>query len=73
LKTRNTGSEITLCPKATHGLLKSSPYNWQRVEDWSWVAKARFVLEGRFAFAPGALKEITNWIIEQKQQGRAAQ
>ncbi|MDF3415121.1 alpha/beta hydrolase [Sulfitobacter sp. M57] len=73
LEARNTGSEITLWPKATHGLLKSSPYNWQLVEDWSWIAKARFVLEGRFAFAPGALKEITNWITEQKQQGRTAQ
>ncbi|AUQ52398.1 Alpha/beta hydrolase family protein (plasmid) [Phaeobacter inhibens] len=60
-------NKIILWPAATHGLLKSAAYNWQLTEDWSPFAIARFLAEGRFAFAPGALDEITGWIKERNQ------
>ncbi|MFV2052407.1 alpha/beta hydrolase family protein [Aliiroseovarius sp. YM-037] len=55
-------TRIIIWPDATHGLLKSNAYNWQLTEDWSQVARLRFVLEGRHAFSPGALDTIVDWI-----------
>lgn len=55
-------SELLYLPDATHGLLKSQPYNWQLVDQWPWYTKLRFFLEGRHAYRPGALNEITDWI-----------
>jgi pimeloyl-ACP methyl ester carboxylesterase len=56
-------SQVLLWPDATHSLLKSNGYNWQLSEDWSWFAMARFLAEGRQAFAPGAISEISDWIV----------
>ncbi|QQM33020.1 alpha/beta hydrolase (plasmid) [Martelella lutilitoris] len=66
---RNSHSEIIIWPGATHGLLKSSAYNWQLADDWSRFAIMRFVLEGRHAFAPGALDTITEWILARGKFG----
>ena len=66
---RNSQNEIIIWPEATHGLLKASAYNWQRPDDWSWFAILRFVLEGRHAYAPGALDTITGWILARNRDG----
>ncbi|WP_417261393.1 alpha/beta hydrolase [Celeribacter sp.] len=53
---------IVVVPNATHGLLKAPEYNWQLTEEWSRVAVARFLLEGRNAYAPDALNTMFAWI-----------
>ncbi|MEM9584084.1 MAG: alpha/beta fold hydrolase [Pseudomonadota bacterium] len=55
-------SQVVVWPDATHSLLKSDRYNWQLTEDWSWFAMARFLAEGRYAYASGAIDVINNWI-----------
>ncbi len=55
-------TQIVVWPDATHGLLNHAAYNWQLVEDWSLFAGLRFVAEGRYAYAPGALDTIIGWI-----------
>ncbi|GGH38092.1 hypothetical protein SAMN05444007_11068 [Cribrihabitans marinus] len=62
----DTGRRIIVWPDATHGLLKAAAYNWQLTDDWSWFAKLRFVAEGRYAFAPGALDVVMNWMRDQR-------
>ncbi|MBL3586826.1 alpha/beta hydrolase [Rhodovulum sulfidophilum] len=65
-------SRIVIWPDATHGLLKANAYNWQLIEDWPLIAKLRFVLEGRYAYAPGALDAIMDWIKDRSQDGKAS-
>ncbi|MGH1444886.1 MAG: alpha/beta hydrolase [Cognatishimia sp.] len=50
---------------ATHGLLRASAYNWQLPDQWSWAARLRFFVEGRYAYASGALDTVTTWILGQ--------
>jgi pimeloyl-ACP methyl ester carboxylesterase len=59
---RETATLIRIVPGATHGLLKAPAYNWQLSQDWSTYAYGRFLMEGRHAFAPGALDEIADWV-----------
>lgn len=61
---QDSATRITILPDATHGLLKASVYNCQLSEDWSYYAAARYLLEGRYAFAPGALDTISDWVKE---------
>ncbi|MEQ5869122.1 alpha/beta hydrolase [Sagittula sp. NFXS13] len=61
---RDAPTRIRIMPDATHGLLKAHAYNWQLSEDWSSYAIGRFLVEGRHAFAPGALDQISDWIRE---------
>ena len=61
-------TEIDILPNATHGLLRSGPYNWQLVAQWPWHAQLRFVFAGRYAYAPGALDRITTWINDRAAQ-----
>lgn len=63
LSGRDDRTRIVIWPEATHGLLNSSAYNWQLTEEWSWTAVARFLVEGRYAYAPGALDTLTGWIL----------
>ncbi|MDY8107968.1 alpha/beta hydrolase [Fulvimarina sp. 2208YS6-2-32] len=69
---RDGRSRIVIWSDATHGLLKSSAYNWQLTDGWSWLAVARFLVEGRYAFAPGALDTLTAWILTRAEDGREA-
>jgi hypothetical protein len=64
LGARDTPTRIRIVPATTHGLLKAPAYNWQLSEDWSFFAVCRFLIEGRFAFSPGMLNEISEWIRE---------
>ena len=61
---RHVATRIIVRPEATHGLLKACAYNWQLTEDWTSFAVMRFLVEGRYAYAPGALEEIASWILE---------
>ncbi len=63
MQTPHPATQVEVLPNATHGLLKSGPYNYQLTSEWPWHAEARFTLEGRYAFANGALDRITDWII----------
>lgn len=63
LARRSPRTQIIIWPEATHALLKSPQYNWQLTEDWSFRTKARFIVEGRFAFEPDALNTIAGWIL----------
>lgn len=65
-------SQIIIWPDATHGLLKARAYNWQLIEDWSWLARVRFAAEGRYAFAPGVLDTLTGWIKARSHDPDAA-
>lgn len=58
----HSATEIRVVRDASHALLKSGPYNWQLAEEWPWQVRARFVLEGQHAFAPGTLFDMATWI-----------
>ncbi|RCK42452.1 hypothetical protein TH25_22830 [Thalassospira profundimaris] len=58
----NAANRIIVVPNATHGLLKSAPYNAQLTRQWPWYVTLRFLLEGRHAWAPRVLDTICNWI-----------
>lgn len=62
LSARHPANRMVVIPDATHGLLKAGPYNYQLPSQWPLWPKGRFLLEGRFAYAPGALDEITRFI-----------
>lgn len=59
----NEANKVVVLPDATHGLLKSGPYNSQLVSEWGWPTTLRFLLEGRHAFAPGSFDIINSWIL----------
>ncbi len=59
---RHPANRIMVIPDATHGLLKAEPYNYQLVSQWPLWAQARFLIEGRFAYASSALDAITGFI-----------
>ncbi|MCE8438433.1 hypothetical protein [Rhodovulum sulfidophilum] len=65
-------NRIVIWPDATHGLLKANAYNSQLIEDWPLSAKLRFVLEGRYAYASGALDAIMDWMEGRCQDGKAS-
>lgn len=58
-------TQILIYPNATHGLLKSGAYNYQLSEQWPFYTKLRFLAEGRYAYAPGAVDKIADWIRRQ--------
>ncbi|MEO0385405.1 MAG: alpha/beta hydrolase [Pseudomonadota bacterium] len=60
---RHPGNQIVIVPDATHGLLKASRYNAQLVSTWPWHTVLRFMMEGRYAWAPGSLDMIIDWIV----------
>lgn len=55
-------NRIEVIPDASHGLLRAVPYNTQLTSEWSWLTTLRFLMEGRHAYAPGALETITEWV-----------
>ena len=55
-------NRIEVIPDATHGLLRAAPYNAQLTSEWSWFTTMRFLMEGRHAYAPGALETINEWV-----------
>lgn len=57
-------TRILVLPNATHALLKAPTYSWQLTQDWSDLAVARFLFEGRYAYAPDALETVFGWVEE---------
>lgn len=55
-------NRIEVIPDATHGLLRSTPYNTQLTSQWPWLTTLRFLMEGQHAYAPGVLETITGWV-----------
>ena len=61
-------NRIEVIPDATHGLLKAAAYNTQLTSEWSWFTTIRFLMEGRLAYAPGALETINAWVHARASQ-----
>lgn len=59
--------QVVLIPDATHGLLKSI-YNYQRADQWPYYKQEMWYLEGRFAYAEGALELVTDWVLLDHQK-----
>lgn len=64
----NPANRVIVVPEATHGLLAAGPYNAQLTSDWSSWTTLRFLLEGRRAFAPGFIEELSAWIRARKNE-----
>ena len=62
----DTARCIRQVPAATHGLLRSSVFDYQLSSQWPWHTKAIFLMAGYDAYAPGALKTIASWIRVRK-------
>jgi hypothetical protein len=58
----NPHNRFELVPEATHSLLAARYYNYQLPTQWSLLARARFLLAGRSAYAPQVLTTLTDWI-----------
>jgi len=59
---QHQANDVVIVPNATHGLLKASPYNIQLTSSWPWYTVLRFLMEGRYAWAPGSLDMMIDWI-----------
>lgn len=59
---KNPANRIAVISDATHGLLRAAPYNAQLTNEWSWFTTVRFLMEGRYAYAPDTLETISDWI-----------
>lgn len=55
-------TEIKIIPKATHGLLDATKFNYQLTSDWPSWKKGLFVLWGQKSYAHGAWTFISDWI-----------
>lgn len=71
LSGHHPANRIVVIPDATHGLLKTGPYNFQLDSQWPLWVQARFLIEGRSAYAPGALDAITAFIEQAATTGQA--
>lgn len=57
---------IRKIPSATHGLLRSTWFDYQLTSQWPWYSKAIFLMYGRDAYAPDALSSIASWVLDRK-------
>ncbi len=62
LGSKRPENAVVVLPDATHGLLRSSIFNYQLTSQWPIWATGTFVLLGRNAYAPCAIPQITGWI-----------
>lgn len=51
---------------ATHGLLRAKWFNYQLSEQWPRWAQWGFLAAGQYAYAPGALDAIPQWILARR-------
>lgn len=59
--------QVVLIPNATHGLQKSI-YNYQLSSQWPLHKQEQWYLEGRSAYAEGALELLTDWVLSDHQK-----
>lgn len=52
--------------RASHGLLRSRWFDYQLESQWPVWKQGLFLLLGRYAYAPGAIDSIANWINGQR-------
>lgn len=52
-------------PGATHGLLRSEWFDYQLSSQWPLWKQGLFLLSGRYAYSPGALRTVSSWILNQ--------
>jgi alpha-beta hydrolase superfamily lysophospholipase len=57
---------IRKVPSATHGLLRSSGFDYQLASEWPWYTTAIFLMSGHRAYASGALESIATWVLDRK-------
>jgi pimeloyl-ACP methyl ester carboxylesterase len=62
LAAANPHNRFVLVPGATHSLLRAAHYNYQLPTQWPVLARTRFLLSGRDAYAPQVLPTLTDWI-----------
>lgn len=53
-------------PEATHGLLRSTWFDYQLSSQWPLWKQGLFLLSGKYAYSPGALNAVSTWITDQK-------
>lgn len=58
-----TSKRVVVVPNATHGLLRSSIYNYQLSSDWPWYLNYIYLGMGRKAYAEDTLDKIIDWIL----------
>lgn len=63
LTKRNAQNQAILFADATHGLLRSDLFNYQRTTDMPAATQLLFTVMGRNAYAPGVIDQMANWII----------
>lgn len=56
---------IRKLPGATHGLLRSEWFDYQLSSQWPFWKQGLFLLSGRYAYSPGALRTVSSWILNQ--------
>ncbi|EAQ6245697.1 alpha/beta hydrolase [Salmonella enterica] len=57
---------IRIVAGATHGLLRSTWFDYQLISQWPLWKQGLFLLLGRYAYSPGALDIISRWISNQE-------
>ncbi|MGI8465995.1 alpha/beta hydrolase family protein [Pectobacterium punjabense] len=62
LLTARLHQQVVVVPEATHGLLRAPLFNYQLATEWPQWKRGAFMILGRKAYAPGAIKQMTEWI-----------
>lgn len=57
---------IVLIPKTTHGLLRSTLFDYQLPSQWPIWKQGLFLLLGQYAYSPKVLNAISGWILTQQ-------
>lgn len=60
---------IRQLPGATHGLLRSEWFDYQLASQWPLWKQGLFLLLGKYAYSPGALRTVSSWILNQNCVG----
>ena len=55
-----------MIPSATHGLLRSTWFDYQLPNQWPWYKKLIFLIYGRDSYAPDALRSISSWVLHRE-------
>mmetsp|Transcript_35259 Transcript_35259/g.42077 ORF Transcript_35259/g.42077 Transcript_35259/m.42077 type:complete len:362 (+) Transcript_35259:45-1130(+) len=62
--------QVVLIPEATHSLLKST-YNYQTFDQWPLEIQEEWYVEGRSAYAEGAIDLMTDWALQDHKKSKA--
>lgn len=62
--------QVVLIPEASHSLLKST-YNYQLDDQWPLEKQEEWYVEGRSAYAEGALDLMTDWVLQDHKKSKS--